>query len=38
MNANGNSIEEDFEVVKFTENNDPFAMLLGKSWIERDQE
>jgi hypothetical protein len=37
MNANGTSTEEDFEVVKFIENNAPFTMLLGKPWIERDQ-
>jgi hypothetical protein len=37
MNANGTSTEEDFEIVKFIENNAPFAMLLGKPWIERDQ-
>jgi hypothetical protein len=37
MNANGTLTEEDFEVVKFTENNGPFSMLLGKPWIERDQ-
>jgi hypothetical protein len=37
MNANGTLIEEEFEVVKFIENNAPFAMLLGKPWIEGDQ-
>jgi hypothetical protein len=37
MNANGNSTEEDFEVVKFIENNTLFTMLLGKPWIEKDQ-
>jgi hypothetical protein len=37
MNANGTSTEEEFEVVNFIENNAPFAMLLGKPWIERDQ-
>jgi hypothetical protein len=34
MNANGTSTEEEFKVVKFIENNAPFAMLLGKPWIE----
>jgi hypothetical protein len=34
MSAHGNSTEEEFEVVKFIENNAPFAMLLGKPWIE----
>jgi hypothetical protein len=37
MRAHGTSTEEEFEVVKFVENNAPFAMLLGKPWIERDQ-
>jgi hypothetical protein len=26
MNANGTSIEEDFEIIKFIENNAPFTM------------
>jgi hypothetical protein len=30
MSANGTLIEEEFEVVKFIENNAPFFMLLGK--------
>jgi hypothetical protein len=37
MNANGTSTEEDFEIIKFIEDNAPFTMLLGKPWIERDQ-
>jgi hypothetical protein len=37
MNAHGTSIEEYFEVVKFIENNAPFAILLGKTQIEKDQ-
>jgi hypothetical protein len=37
MSAHGTSTEEEFEVVKFIENNAPFAMLLGKTWIEKDQ-
>jgi hypothetical protein len=37
MNDNGTSIEEDFEIIKFIENNTPFTMLLGKPWIERNQ-
>jgi hypothetical protein len=36
MSAHGTSIEEEFEVVKFIKNNSPFAMLLGKTWIEKD--
>jgi hypothetical protein len=37
MSAHGTMTEEAFEVVKFIENNDPFAILLGKTWIEKDQ-
>jgi hypothetical protein len=37
MSAHGTSTEEEFEVVKFIENNAPFSMLLGKTWIEKDQ-
>jgi hypothetical protein len=37
MSTHGTSTEEDFEVVKFIENNAPFAILLGKTWIEKDQ-
>jgi hypothetical protein len=37
MSAYGTLIEEDFEVVKFNENNAPFFILLGKTWIEKDQ-
>jgi hypothetical protein len=37
MSTNGTLTEEEFEVVKFIENNAPFSMLLGKPWIERDQ-
>jgi hypothetical protein len=29
--------EEEFEVIKFVENNTPFALLLGRTWIEKDQ-
>ena len=36
MIAHGTSIEEEFEVIKFVENNAPFALLLGRTWIERD--
>jgi hypothetical protein len=31
MSAHGTLTEEDFEVVKFIENNAPFTMLLGKT-------
>jgi hypothetical protein len=37
MSAHGTSTEEDFEVVKFIDNSAPFAILLGKPWMERDR-
>jgi hypothetical protein len=37
MSAQGTLIEEYFEVVKFIKNNTPFSMLLGKTYIEKDQ-
>jgi hypothetical protein len=37
MSVHGTSTEEDFEIVKFIENNAPFSILLGKPWIETDQ-
>ena len=37
MSAKGTSTEEEFEVVKFIEDNTPFTMLLKKPWIERDR-
>jgi hypothetical protein len=37
MMAHGASTEEEFEVIKFIENNSPFALFLGKTWIEKDQ-
>jgi hypothetical protein len=37
MSVNGTSTEEDFEIIKFIENNAPFPALLGKPWIEKDQ-
>jgi hypothetical protein len=37
MSAHGTSSEEEFESIKFIKNNAPFAMLLGKPWIEGDQ-
>jgi len=37
MISHGASTEEEFEVIKFVENNDPFALLLGKTWVEKDQ-
>jgi hypothetical protein len=35
--AHGASTEEEFEVIKFIENISPFPLLLGKTWIEKDQ-
>jgi hypothetical protein len=37
MISHGASTEEDFEVIKFVESNTPFALFLGKTWIEKDQ-
>ena len=37
MSAHGTSTEEEFEIAKFVENNTPFAILLEKTWIEKDQ-
>jgi hypothetical protein len=36
MIAHGKSTEEDFEVIKFVENNAHFSLLLRKTWIEKD--
>jgi hypothetical protein len=36
MSAHGTSTEEEFEIIKFVENSAPFALLLGRTWIERD--
>ena len=37
MIAHGTSIEEEFEVIKFVENNNPFSLLLGETWIDKYQ-
>jgi hypothetical protein len=37
MIAHGASTEEEFEVIKFIENNTPFALMLGKPCIEKHQ-
>jgi hypothetical protein len=37
MSAHGTSTKEEFEIIKSVENNAPFAILLGKTWIEKDQ-
>jgi hypothetical protein len=36
MIAHGTSNEEEFEVNKFVENSAPFALLLARTWIEKD--
>jgi hypothetical protein len=33
----GTSTEEELKVINFVENNAPFHLLLGKTWIEKDQ-
>jgi hypothetical protein len=37
MTTHGTSTEEDFEIVKFMERSAPFPVLLGKTWIVKDQ-
>ena len=37
MTVNGNSTKENFEIIKFFEDNAPFTMLIGKPWIDREQ-
>jgi hypothetical protein len=37
MSAHGTLTKEEFEIIKFVENSAPFAILLGKTWIEKDQ-
>jgi hypothetical protein len=37
MNVNGTSTEEDFEIIKFIEDNALFTMLIEKPWIDRAQ-
>jgi hypothetical protein len=36
MSSHGTSTKEEFKVIKFIENNAPFSLLLGRTWIERD--
>jgi hypothetical protein len=38
MTVNGTLTREDFEIIKFVEDSAPLTMLLGKSWIDRDQD
>jgi hypothetical protein len=35
--VHGTSTKEEFEVIQFVGNNAPFPLLLGKTWIEKDQ-
>jgi hypothetical protein len=37
MTTNGTSTEEDFEIFKFMESSALFPVLLGKTWIVKDQ-
>jgi hypothetical protein len=37
MSAHGTLTKEEFEVIKLVESNAHFALLLGKTWIEKDQ-
>jgi hypothetical protein len=37
MIVHGTTTKEEFEVIRFVENNTPFSLLLGKTWIEKDQ-
>ena len=37
MTVNGTSAEEEFEIIKFVEDNALFTMLIGKPWIDREQ-
>ena len=37
MISHETSTEEEFEVIKFIENNALFPLLLGKTWIEKDR-
>jgi hypothetical protein len=37
MSSHGTLTEEEFEVINFFENSSHFSLLLGRTWIERDQ-
>jgi hypothetical protein len=37
MTVNGTLIEEEFEIIKFIEDNVLFTMIIGKPWIDREQ-
>jgi hypothetical protein len=34
--VHGSSYEEEFEVIQFVGDNAPFPLLLGETWIEKD--
>jgi hypothetical protein len=36
ITIHGTSTEEEFEVINFVEDNAPFPLLLGKTWIAKD--
>ena len=35
--VHGTLTEEEFEVIRFVEDSAPFPLLLGKTWMEKDQ-
>jgi hypothetical protein len=37
MISHGTSTVKEFEAIKFVENNTPFALFLGKTWIEKNR-
>jgi hypothetical protein len=37
MSAHGTLTEYEFKIIKFVEKNTPFSLLVGRTWIERDQ-
>ena len=37
MTVIGTLTKEDFEIIKFVEDNAPFTMLIEKPWIDREQ-
>jgi hypothetical protein len=37
MISHGALTKEEFEIIKFVENNAPLTLMLGKTWIDKDQ-
>ncbi len=37
ISVHGTSTEEKIEVIRFIKDNAPFPLLLGRTWIEKDQ-